>query len=135
MTNKKLEPIITEQDSERLESLLNAFGGSSLGLLERELDRAHVVPQTSVPADVVTMNSVVTFVDDDSGEQLQVALVYPKSADASQRRISILAPLGAALLGLKVGQTIEFPLPGGKSRLIRVTSVDFQPEAVGAFDL
>ena len=135
MSRKNLEVIITDRDSERLDALLSSAGGSKHGLLEKELDRAQVVPQAQVPPDVVTMNSVVTFVDELSGEEMRVALVYPSHSAADEGRISILAPLGSALLGLRVGQTLEFPLPNGKSRLIRVKSLDFQPEALGAFDL
>jgi len=135
MSYENFELIVTDQDSDRLDVLLNSSGESAQGLLERELDRAHVVPQRTISPNVVTMNSVVTFLDENTNEVSQIALVYPNNANASEGRISVLAPLGSALLGLKAGQQIECPLPNNKSRLIKVLSVDFQPESRGAYDL
>ena len=135
MTDTEVQVVITNQDIERLDALLNSLGNSSAGILETELERASVVPPESVPTDVVTMNSIVSFTDEATGEERRIALVYPNNANASEGRISVLAPLGSALLGLKVGQVFEFPLPNGKHKRIRVTSVDFQPEAMGAYDL
>ena len=133
MNYENYEPVITDRDIDRLDDLLNYTGGSTLGFLEKELNRARVVPQWSIPDDVVTMNSLVTFIDDENGKENQVTIVYPYNSKPSVGRISVLAPLGAALLGLKVGQEIEFPLPSGKSRTIRVVSVDFQPQAHGVY--
>lgn len=135
MNLSNFEPIVTDQDCDRLDALLAELGGSPNGLLEKELNRSVVVPQISIPNNVVTMHSIVSFVDEGSGEEMQVALVYPNNSDASKRRISVLAPLGSALLGLKAGQSIEYPLPSGRKRMIQVTSVDFQPEALGKYDL
>jgi regulator of nucleoside diphosphate kinase len=103
--------------------------------LEEELGHAVVVDSTTVPSDVVTMNSRVWFEDLDTGEQLEITLVYPSDADVDQGKVSVLAPVGSALLGLSVGQSIEWPLPGGKSRQLRVVSVNYQPEAAGDLDL
>jgi regulator of nucleoside diphosphate kinase len=80
------------------------------------------------------MNSRVRFEDLDSGEQLEVTLVYPRDADVDQSKVSVLAPVGSALLGLSVGQSISWPLPGGKSRHLRVVGVTYQPEAAGDMD-
>lgn len=95
--------------------------------LQNELDRAIVVSSEAVPADVVTMNSHVRYVDETTGERHSVSVVYPADADAARNRISVLAPVGAALLGLSVGQTIEWRFPDGGWRRLRVEGV-LRPE-------
>ena len=102
--------------------------------LEAELDRAEVVAPADVPADVVTMNSRVRFADADTGEEQEATLVYPADANVKESRISVLAPIGAALLGLSIGQFIEWPVPSGATKRLRVVSVLYQPEAAGEFD-
>jgi hypothetical protein len=77
------------------------------------------------------MNSRVRFEDLETREQLEVTLVYPRDADVDDRRTSVLAPVGGALLGLAVGESITWPLPGGKDRHLRVIGVTYQPEAAG----
>ena len=94
----------------------------------RHFGHAVVVEPTKIPPDVVTMNSRVRFEDLDTG-------VYPKDADVNEGRVSVLAPVGSALLGLSVGQSIQWPLPGEKNRHLRVVSVTYQPEAAGDLDL
>lgn len=126
--------IVTDRDLERLLTMLDHHGGPAAESLEAELDRAVVVPKHEVPADVVTMNSLVTYEDCGSGAQRTVRLVFPSEADAGSGRISVLAPIGAALLGLTVGQDIEWALPSGRKR-IRVVGVDYQPEAMGDLHL
>lgn len=135
MSAQASELILTEQDYERLISLSTALGSKASKFLEGELDRARIVDQTQISSDVVTMHSVVTFYDFQTKEERRVALVYPNNADAKMGRISILAPLGAALIGLRIGDSIRFPLPHGNERTIQITSIDFQPEAFGALDL
>ncbi len=83
---------------------------------------------------VVTMNSIVTFEDIASGYKRTVRLVYPEHADSSWDRVSILSPLGSALLGLRVGQEFDWILPQGKRR-VRILEVPYQPEASGDFSL
>jgi regulator of nucleoside diphosphate kinase len=97
----------------------NAFAEA----LYDELDSATVVADAELPGDVVAMGSTVTFRDLDQHRDSTVVLVYPAESDPPGGRISILAPVGAALIGLRVGQEIEWPLPGGGRRRIRVTSV------------
>ena len=130
---------VTRRDHERLTSLLETHGSrrdsDALVALEEELELAKVVEPTEIPPDVVTMNSRVQFEDLETSEQLEYALVYPKDADVDQGRISVLAPVGSALLGLSVGQSIRWPLPGGNSRHLRVVHVTYQPEAAGDLDL
>jgi regulator of nucleoside diphosphate kinase len=81
--------------------------------LQRELDRAIVVSSEAVPGDVATMNSRVLYVDETTGERRSVTIVYPLDADASKGMVSVLAPVGAALLGLSIGQAIDWEYPNG----------------------
>lgn len=126
--------IMTSQDMGRLERLLEslpsgAFPGKAA--LEAELDRADVVEPQQVPDDVVTMNSTVRFVIEESGEEFCLTLVYPKEADGSADGISILAPVGSALLGLSVGAELEWPRPGGGVSTVKVVEIVYQPERAG----
>lgn len=123
------EPImISEPDLEQLTTLLRAARAHQVDeRLGEELERAVVVPSTEIPPDIVTMNSRVTFVDAASGAATTVLLVYPHDADATRGRLSVFAPIGAALLGLSVGQSITWDLPHGRTRTIRVTAVDRDP--------
>ena len=131
---------ITKYDLGRLQELLkvaHAFGERDteyLDRLEEELERAHVVGAKEVPADVVTMNSRVLLEDEKTGEQYTYTLVFPSDADAGAGKLSVLAPVGTAMLGYSVGQTIEWPTPGGKRRL-KVATLLYQPEAAGDYHL
>ena len=95
--------------------------------LAGELARAQLVAARDIPPDVVTMNSTLRVYDLDSAEELTFTLSWPEAADPDKSRINVLAPLGMALLGCRVGQTIEWPVPAGILRL-RVEAVLFQPE-------
>ncbi len=134
--NVEATPIsITQQDVERLEGLLNSKAVKTLpGLdaLRDELDRANVVAADTIAADVVTMNSTVRFVDEDTSMESELTLVYPHSAGRAGT-VSILAPVGSALLGLSVGQSIAWQTPGGKSLQLKVIAVTNQPEAQKQF--
>jgi regulator of nucleoside diphosphate kinase len=119
-------------DFERLERLLEKVGRRpDLDALREELERAEIVAPAQVPPTLVTMNSVVRFVDDESRRESEVALVFPARADTEKNRISVLAPVGSALLGLSVGDSIDWPLPNGRTRRLRVVGVTYQPEAAG----
>ncbi len=96
--------------------------------LSSELERADIVRAHDVPSDVVTMNSRVVFEDATTGKTSEVTIVFPQDADLEQRRVSVLAPVGTALLGLAEGDSIVWPFPDG-SRCLRVVAVTFQPEA------
>ena len=126
---------VTEVDLQRLERIVESSSSPTLELLNDEISQATVVRSEDVPPDVVTMNSRVKFLDLDSGEEVEVTLVYPGDADVPSGKISITAPVGAAVFGLSVGDEIEWPVPSGKKRRLKVTAVLFQPEAVGRFDL
>ncbi|AYC35162.1 nucleoside diphosphate kinase regulator [Pseudomonas cavernae] len=125
---------ITRLDLQRLERLLDSleeFGPGALAL-EQELARAQVVGLDEVPAGVVTMNSRVYCRDDNSGREYHLTLVYPQDA-GGEGTVSILAPVGSALLGLSVGQHIDWPGPAGKTIRLTLLDVEYQPEAAGEY--
>lgn len=127
---------ITETDKERIEEIVsNSERSLTLAMLEDELARAIVVSPDNISPLVVTMNSQVRFKDLSSQGEFEVILSYPSKAGLRGGRVSVLAPVGAALLGLKVGDEIEWPLPSGRKRSLKVTAVPFQPEAAGQYDL
>lgn len=113
--------IVTEADH----ALLKLLGHHPA--LRRALARATIVPAAEVPADVVTMNSRVTYADETAGVRATVKLVYPQSA-AGRGHLPVTSPLGTALLGLREGQEIDSHLPLGGRRRLRVEAVLFQPE-------
>jgi regulator of nucleoside diphosphate kinase len=102
-----------------------------LAELDSELDRAEVVAAADVPPDVVTMQSVVRVRDLDSGACVDYRLVFPADADIERRQISVLAPIGTALIGYRAGDRIEWTTPGGRRRL-EVEAVLYQPETATA---
>ena len=121
--------IINEQDWLRLEKVLSQAPLSPYSeWLESELARAKVIPSTAVSPGLVTMHSKVRYRDESTGKEKEVILVYPHEADLQSGKVSILAPVGAALLGLSVGQTIEWSMPDGKTKSLRVSEVLYQPE-------
>ena len=134
---KKRPLIISRTDRQRLESLISAarmdfrVRPEYLAALEAELQQARVVPPGETPPDVVTMNSVVRLRDLESGETEEYELVYPADADVEHNRISVLAPVGTAILGDRAGDVIEWPVPAGLRRL-RVEELQYQPERAGA---
>jgi regulator of nucleoside diphosphate kinase len=143
MTERQIH--LTESDFKRIQGVLEddwLYGSEDVGDLNRlryELQRAVVVNPTEIPKDVVTMNSRVRLRDLDSGEAVVFSLVYPSFAyrpvaDVTEMTVSILAPVGTAILGYRVGDTIEWDVPSGVRRL-KVEDVLYQPEASGQYDL
>jgi regulator of nucleoside diphosphate kinase len=130
---------ITEQDMQRLRKVVENHADGRLGeaaeALEYELDRARVVPQDRIPPDVVTMRSRVLCKDLETGRTREIVLVYPREVDPDAGKVSILAPMGAALLGLRVGDTIRWKMPRGREANLALLEVSYQPEAEGALDL
>lgn len=126
--------IVSSRDLERLEQLMeqpawrNAIGIESL---RSELARAQVVEPAEMPADVVTMNSTARVEDESTGEKHELTLVYPRDADGAAGKVSVLAPVGSAMLGMRVGSSIEWTLPGGRHARLRVVAIEYQPEASG----
>lgn len=131
---------VTEFDLKRLSSLLNGARSWNkkdrdyLTKLEEELERAQVVSPEEVPGDVVTMNSQARIKDLDSNEEMVFTLVYPAEADYVGGKLSILAPIGTALLGYRAGDTLEWKVPAGVRRL-KIVEVLYQPEAAGDYHL
>jgi regulator of nucleoside diphosphate kinase len=101
-------------------------------MLAGELNRAKIVDPHDIPKDVITLNSTAQLVDQETGDEMVYTLVFPEEADVSQGKISILAPIGTAMLGFKEGDIFEWDTPGGKQK-IRVVKILFQPEASGDF--
>ncbi|TKR34061.1 nucleoside diphosphate kinase regulator [Luteimonas gilva] len=126
--------LVSRLDCERIEELLERplAQASNASALREELARAHIVEPQAMPADVITMNSTARF-RDESGEEREMTLVYPRDAHGETDRVSILAPVGTALLGLRVGQTIDWPMPGGRQARLQVLAVHYQPEAAGEY--
>ncbi|WP_058835435.1 nucleoside diphosphate kinase regulator [Luteimonas abyssi] len=117
--------LITERDAARLDALLENDtwrDQPAAKALQQELLRARVVPAADMPDDVVRMHSQVDSVDAD-GVRRTLTLVYPHEADADTHRVSVLAPVGSALLGLSVGQSIDWPRPGGGTLHLEVVAV------------
>lgn len=128
--------IVSERDAARLEALLeklppDAFPGKAA--LEAELDRADIVDPENVPPDVVTMNSTIRFRVASTGEAFTLRLVYPKDVDETGGTISVLAPVGSALLGLAQGDQIEWPKPGGGTLEVHLEEILYQPERSGDY--
>lgn len=129
---------ITKHDKTRLEELVavaGEFGGHArkdIEALVQELARAVVVSSQDVPPDVVTMNSKVALQDLGTSERMEYVLVFPQDANIERGAISVLAPIGTAILGYAQGDVVEWPVPSGMRR-IRIEKILYQPEAAGEF--
>lgn len=129
---------VTEFDRTRLVNLLNVAGSwndkdiDDLTRLENELEQVHVVSSQAIPSDVVTMNSRARVRDLDSSEEMVFTLVFPAEADYIRGRLSVLAPIGTALLGYRAGDTVELQVPSGVRRL-KIEQILYQPEAAGDY--
>lgn len=132
---------LTELDAARLErSLIEQLRHSPEATqatteLEDLLDAAAVVPSAAIDPDIVTMNSTVVLQEQPAGRRMIVTLVYPKDSDPERARISVLTPVGRAMIGTRVGDTINVVVPGNPPRELRVAEMQYQPEANGHFDL
>jgi regulator of nucleoside diphosphate kinase len=132
---------ITEADRDRLRTLIAVMKHPGhdqvreyLDRLEEELDRAEIVTPQRIPHDVITMRSRVRLRDVVSGQEMVYSLVFPNEADLNQGRISVLAPIGTAMLGYQVGEIIEWDVPAGLKRF-KVEEVLYQPEGAGDYHL
>ncbi len=138
--NEIKNPIyVTSQDKQRIEDLLMEVEVSDprkhgdLKALTEELHRAVIVDPKDVFSDVITMNSRAEMRDLESGETVAFTLVFPSEANIDEEKISVLAPIGAGMLGYRVGDEFTWNVPGGLRRM-KVMKVDYQPEAAGDFD-
>ena len=130
---------VTTQDKERLQDLLAVTAASGPRQqgdwkeLAEELRRAVIVEPNEVPADVITMNSRADLIDLDTDETVTFTLVFPQDSYLEEEKISVLAPIGAGMLGYRVGDEFEWKVPQGMRRM-KVAKVHYQPEAAGHFD-
>lgn len=131
---------ITQHDLDRLEELITVARKADtldmdyLDQLDEALLAKTSIGSRAVPPDVITMNSRVRLGDPLTGQSQVYTLVFPADADAAAGRVSVLAPLGTAMLGAARGQTIEW-IAGGSTRRLRVEEILYQPEAAGDFHL
>ncbi|HSN74674.1 MAG TPA: nucleoside diphosphate kinase regulator [Anaerolineae bacterium] len=138
MSNKPIH--ITQFDLHRLQQLLedasrtNFRGREDLAGLQAELARAEIVAPETVSHNVITMNSTVVLLDLETRDEETYTLVFPETADIAAGRISVLAPIGTAMLGYEVGDTFEWVVPAGK-RHLQIKEILYQPEAAGDFHL
>lgn len=142
--NQEEEPMknnsirITSLDMQRLRKLLDNPDLKQqkpyLQELEREMDQAVIVESNKIAANTITMNSTVQLVDLDTDERMIVTLVYPENANMQEGKISVLAPVGTAILGCNEGETIQWEVPDG-IRSLKIDRILYQPEAAGDFAL
>jgi regulator of nucleoside diphosphate kinase len=129
---------LTDKDYNRLLQVVQAQrqknGLFVVAALSQELKRAKVVSPTEIPADVITMNSRVRLKEMKSAAELDIDIVYPKDADVGKRKVSVLAPVGTAVLGCKVGDEVKWPVAQGMVTY-KVQELIYQPEAAGDFNL
>lgn len=131
---------ITELDSIRLSKLIQAARNDkrteikNLEVLANEINRAEKVDSKSITPEFVTMNSVVQVINKETKSQMVVKVVYPSDADFKKKYVSVLSPLGSALLGYKIGDTVQFEAPKGEVD-ITIKSIEYQPEADGKYTL
>ncbi len=134
MTGRRI--YITEADKKRLGPIVEALKNSrdDIRALQAELELAQVVGPAEVPADVITMNSKARLRDLDTDEELTYTLAFPDQASIDEEKISVVAPVGTAMLGQRVGDQFEWEVPAGIVRF-RVEAVLYQPEAAGHYHL
>lgn len=130
---------LTRYDAQRLDAMLEQASDAvrdraDVAQLEEELARANVVAAKEVPANVVTMNSKVALRDEKTGDVQEYMLVFPQDANLEQGKLSVMTPIGTALIGYAEGDVIEWPVPSGMRRLV-IEKVLYQPEAAGDFHL
>jgi regulator of nucleoside diphosphate kinase len=131
MTNTPI--VITHADYQRISDLIDRMRPEDRRHyrdLRHELERAYRVESAAVPADVVTMGSTVRLRELDNDEWWTFTLCYPQEANIGENRISVLAPVGTAILGCRVGDVVDWPVPDGSVR-IRIETVLHQPQAAG----
>ena len=132
--NEQNDIIVTARDHAELSSVIAVTGKVSqrvkweLRLLENELNRARIVAPEKVPPDVITINTRAEFLDLETGERMEFTVVLPTDANINDGKISVLAPLGTAMLGYRVGDEFVWHVPHGLRRL-KVTKLHFQPQA------
>lgn len=131
---------ITELDYLRISKLIQAARNDksievkNLEVLAKEINRAEKVDSKSITPEFVTMNSVVQVVNEETKSKMVVKIVYPQEADFKKKYVSVFSPLGSALLGYKIGDTVHFSAPKGEVD-ITIQSIEYQPEADGKYNI
>tara|TARA_B100000614_G_scaffold155042_1_gene137330 strand:- start:4954 stop:5367 length:414 start_codon:yes stop_codon:yes gene_type:complete len=134
------EILVTEFDLTRLERLVDmcwgceGFDEKNLEALQKKISNCIVVPPEFIPDSIITMNSTFTVENEASGEKKTYTLVFPEDADIKGNKISILAPIGIAILGHKVGESIEWTAPSGLKKMTFI-DIHYQPETCGQFNM
>lgn len=121
--------LVTQKDFIRIKNVLSYQKGLDFENLDLELERARIITDDEVPNDLVTMNSKIRFLNVDDNKEMIITLVYPSDSNFKEGKVSILASLGSALLGLRVNQQIKWAFPDGKTRTLKILEVVYQPEA------
>jgi regulator of nucleoside diphosphate kinase len=121
-------------DSIKLARMTRAIKETEAEKLLGELNAAQIVEPQDIPADVVTMNSIIKLYFLNTNKTVQFQLVYPDKANIKENKISILSPIATALIGYKAGDEIEWVVPSGLTK-IKIEEIVYQPEASGDFDL
>ncbi|MGV3589642.1 MAG: nucleoside diphosphate kinase regulator [Adhaeribacter sp.] len=130
-----MKPIyLTEKDYHRLHNMVQAQRSTNrpqvVETLGKELERAQVVSCFEIPPNVITMNSKVRLKEMKSATEMEITIVYPKDADLRTQKVSVLAPVGTAIIGCQAGDEIEWPVPDG-TRIYKVEEVIYQPQSEG----
>ncbi|MFA6471316.1 MAG: nucleoside diphosphate kinase regulator [Candidatus Latescibacterota bacterium] len=131
---------VTEIDFKRIRNLLGSLKSFSerdienVRKLDEVLSQAKIVNPHDIPGDIVTMNSTVTILDLETGEKMVYTLVYPEKSDYRRGLISIIAPIGSAIFGCKIGNVVEWKIPKGVKK-IKIEEIHYQPETAGNFDI
>lgn len=125
----KPDIVVSSTDYNRLGAMLDNLPRSEVAdLLASELERARILDTEQMPADVVMMHTTVKFTVLSTGRESTYTLSYPREVNGSEDKLSVLTPVGSALIGMSVGQEIEWPLPDGKATRVRIDKVIRQPE-------
>ncbi len=124
--------IVTRADRDRLANIVHAFvardQSTLVDFLDQEVSRAQIVENGDIPPDVATMNSRIVYRDEDTGAERTVQLVYPGAENSDTGRLSVLTPVGTALLGLRCGQSLGWMTRDGRPRRLTLVHVLSQPE-------
>lgn len=133
------QTILTKLDVERLSKILAqaeaSYFATGVRLLREKVARSPSIPAEEVPPSLVTMNSLVAYVDERTGKRSEMVMAYPNDTDPARGRVSILSPVCASLLGLQIGQSVDCPMPDGQTARLRVVGIEYQPEKAGDLHL
>lgn len=135
--NTKPEITLSSLDADRIYHLIESLPRNSVPTesLEAELERGTILEPQEISENIVTMNSTVTFSIDSTKDVFSLTLVYPKDVDNTGTKISILAPIGSALIGLSIGDSIQWTKPDGSLVDVTILDITYQPERTGAYHL